>query len=318
MKIKVYRTVKQVLHKITSRREYALITTKKSINAPNRSYLISLKSSDGSPVDQYIFVGGPVFSRERFDKSGCLKNIRALIPDIIDDEVSFPDIKELYNLSDGKILELDVEGKEREEVNHRLIYDCLQFKDREKKHYLSNDFTTVRISLSRIAGRTLRNKEEKPVPEDAACFEVYDRMIDVLSNADKHHHYGDACCIEYSIISDGYEFRYFITHFFSNHNWNADPENLLNICFTAELIHGACGKKNVRFSHPSKITSRKSNGAEYFVEKIKMDNSEVSVKFRDSKTNEPSEGDVAGYRTYDNPVDFAMWVDLYHQEIRMA
>ena len=84
------------------------------------------------------------------------------------------------------------------------------------------------------------------------------------------------------------------------------------------MLPGAFGKKNVRFSHPSKITSRKSNGAEYFVEKITMDNSEVSVKFRNADTEEPSEGDVAGYRTYDNPVDFTMWVDLYHQEIRMA
>ena len=51
---------------------------------------------------------------------------------------------------------------------------------------------------------------------------------------------------------------------------------------------------------------------------ITMDNSDVSVKFRNSKTEEPSEGDVAGLRFYDNPVDFTLWVDLYHQEIRMA
>ena len=40
------------------------------------------------------------------------------------------------------------------------------------------------------------------------------------------------------------------------------------------------------------------------------------VKDRDLK--DPSECDVAESRTYDNPIDFAMWVDLYHQEIRMA
>ena len=49
-----------------------------------------------------------------------------------------------------------------------------------------------------------------------------------------------------------------------------------------------------------------------------MDNDNVRVKFRNSKTKEPSEGDVAGFRDYDNPVDLSMWIDLYYQEISMA
>ena len=172
--------------------------------------------------------------------------------------------------------------------------------------------------VTKIAGRTVRCKDEEPVPVDIAEFEVYDRMIGILLDIDEVQNYGDACCIEYSIIFDGYEYRYYLTHFFSNHNWELDPQNFQNICFSAELLSGSCSRESVRFAHPSKITLRKSNGSEYLVEMITMNNSDVSVKFVDGKTEEPSEGDVAGYRIYDNPVDFALWVDLYHQEIRMA
>ena len=318
MMIKVYRTTKQVLHKITSMREYAVIKTDRTIKDSRSFCLIKLTSSEFDPVKEYIYIGDRVYSRERFDKQECLRKIRKKFPLINEDEVSFPDISELYKLSEGKILEMDVKGKEQEDVNRKWICDCLQYKENEREVYLNDDFSTVKISLTKIAGRTVRRKNEDPVPVDVADFEVYDRMIDILLDIDEAQNYGDATCIEYSIISDYYEYRYYLTHFFSNHNWNIDPQNLQNICFSAELLSGSCSRDSVRFSHPSKITSLKSNGAEYLVEMITMNNSEVSVKFRNGKTEEPSEGDVAGYRVYDNPVDFALWVDLYHQEIRMA
>ena len=318
MMIKVYRTTKQVLHKITSMREYAVIKTDRTIKDSRSFCLIRLTSSVFDPVKEYIYIGNRVYSRERFDKQECLRKIRKKFPLINEDEVSFPDISELYKLSEGKILEMDVKGKELEDVNRKWVSDCLQYEKKLRKKYLSDDFSAVKISLTKIAGRTVRRENEDPVPVDVADFEVYDRMIDILLDIDGAQNYGDATCIEYSVISDGYEYRYYLTHFFSNHNWELDPQNLQNICFSAELLSGSCSRDSVRFSHPSKITSLKSNGAEYLVDMITMNNSKVSVKFRDGKTEEPSEGDVAGYRIYDNPVDFALWVELYHQEIRMA
>ena len=318
MLIKVYRTVREVLHRITSRHEYALITTKRNLKEAKESCLIRLISSNDPSMNKYIYIGRAVFSRERFEKEVCLTDIRKKYPLLTDDEISFPGITELYELSAGKILEINVPENDMEAVNQKWICKYLQFKESEREGYLSDDFVSVKISLSRIKGRRVRHKDEDPVPVDAAGFEVYDRMIDILHRNGKEQHYGDACCIEYSIISDGYEYRYFVTHFFSNHNWNLDPKNLLNICFTAEILSGSCSRENVRFSHPSKVTSGKSDGTEYLIETIKMDNSRVSIKFVDGDTEEQTEGDVAGYRTYDNPVDFAMWVDLYHQEIRMA
>ena len=318
MTIKVYRTAKQVLHKLTSMREYALIRTERTIKDARTFCLVRLISSEFDPVKKYIYIGDHARSRERFDRDECLRKIQKKFPLIKDSEISFPVISELYELSEGKILEIDLKGKELSDVNQKWISNCLQFKKKGQRKYLNDDFSTVKLSLSKIAGRTVRRENEEPVPVDIADFEVYDRMIDILLRIDKEQHYGDAACIEYSIISDGYEYRYYLTHFFSNHNWNLDPQNLQNICFSAELLSGSSSRDSVRFSHPSKITSRRSNGSEYLVEMITMNNSDVSVKFRDGKTEEPSEGDVAGYRIYDNVVDFALWVDLYHQEIRMA
>ncbi len=318
MTIKVYRTVKQVIHKLTLMREYALITTDRMIKYSKSFCLIRLIFPEASAVKRYIYIGDRADSRERFDKDECLRKIRKKFPLVNDCDVSFPDISELYELSEGALLEINVNGNEPEDVNRIWICDCLQFKESKREDYLNDDFSSVKISLFKIRGRTVRHKDEDPVPVDIAEFEIYDRMIDILHDIDKTQHYGDACCIEYSIISDGYEYRYFLTHFFSNHNWNRDPQNLLNICFSAEVLSGSCSRDSVRFSHPSKITSRRSDGSEYLVDTITMNNSEVSVKFIDAKTKEPSEDDAAGYRIYDNPVDFALWVDLYHQEIRMA
>lgn len=318
MRIKIYRTVKQVLHRITSRHEFALITTKMNIKDSKGSVLIRLITSDDTSINKYIYVGRPVYTRERFDKDECLAQIREKFSSINVNEVSFPDINELYRISEGKILEIYVVGNELEAVNQKWICKYLQFTESKRERYLNDDFTSVKISLSKIAGRTVRHGDEDPVPADIADFEIYDRMIDVLIYSDKDQHYGDGCIIEYSIISDEYEYRYCVVDFFSNHNWELDPENLLNILFTAELLPGSRSRENVRFLHPSKVTSRKSDGTEYLIEKIAMNNSDVSVKFRNTETKDPSECDVAESRTYDNPVDFAMWVDLYHQEIRMA
>lgn len=318
MKIKIYRTVNQVLHRITSRHEYALITTKMSIKDSKGSVLISLITSDESSVNKYIYIGRPVYTRERFDKDECFSQIKEKFPSININEVSFPDINELYRISEGTVLEIYVAGKEPDDVNQEWLCKYLQFTKSKREEYLNDDFTAVKVSLSKIAGRTIRNGGEEPIPTDIADFEIYDRMIDVLIYTDKDQHYGDGCIIEYSIISNEYEYRYCAVDFFSNHNWNLDPENLFNICFTAELLPGSQSIESARFSHPSKITARNSDGSEYLIEKITMDNSKVSVKFRKSDTDEPSEGDAAASKTYDNPVDFAMWVDLYHQEIRMA
>ena len=318
MTIKVYRTTKQVIHKLTLMREYALITTDRIIKNSSPFCLIRLISSEGSVDKRYIYIGDRTYSRERFDKDECLSKIRKRFPLVNEDEVRFPDISELYKLSEGAVLEVNVKGNEPEDVNKKWICDCLQFKESKREHYLNDDYSSVKISLSKIAGRTVRQEDEDPVPVDIAEFEVYDRMIDVLLKTDKAQHYGDAYCIEYSIASGGYEYRYFLTHFFSNHNWNLDPQNLLNICFSAEMLSGSCSRDSVRFSHPSKFTSRRSNGSEYLVEMITMDNRDVSGKFRDGKTGETDEADASISRIYDNPVDFAMWVDLLHQEIRMA
>ena len=330
MKIKVYRTIRQVLGRLTSMREYAFITTEREIKDPG---LIRLISSDRTPVKEYIYVGRTVFSRERFDQNECLAEIRKKFPFLRNDEIRFPQITQLYRLSEDKVLVTDVPGDDLQDVNQRWICDCLRFRMNEREKYLNDDFTSVKLSLSRIEGRMAEQrmaekrsveersagqKGEKPVFVDVGDYEVYDRMIRDLNRIGKEQLYGDAYSIEYSIVSDDHEHRYYLTHFFSNHNWNLDPQNLLNICFTAEVLSGSADRDSVRFHHPSKVTTQSSDGAEYLVEAIRMDNRDVSVKFVNSDTKEPSKGDAAGPRNYDNPVDFAMWVDVYYQEIRMA
>ncbi len=99
-------------------------------------------------------------------------------------------------------------------------------------------------------------------------------------------------------------------YFFSNHNWYADPANILNVCVTTTIVPEIFDRKDVRFTHPSKKTYCKENGEKYLMSFMTMDN-DVRVKFL-------SNADVAGNRVYDNLIDFFVWLFSFHMEICLA
>ena len=55
---------------------------------------------------------------------------------INEDEISFPDISELYELSEGKVLEVDLKGKDLNDINQKWISNCLQFNKKGRKNIL--------------------------------------------------------------------------------------------------------------------------------------------------------------------------------------
>ncbi len=320
-KIKVYKAINTVLHRITMKREFALISKTEGIVQCDEDILNHIFLVDKSGAKTLLYVGDKVFSRECFDKNICLSKILEKYPDLENDDVSFPTISDLYQIAEDKTLEIQFVKERRDRLNRKWINDYLQIGTNEGEWYMTDDFSTINIQLQRIG-----EKKEDSIAEtaerviDSAQFEIYDRLMKILYESGAEEHYGDAFCIEYSIIYACQEYRYYLMYFFSNHSWNADPSNILNVCVTTTIVPGIFDSKDVRFTHPSKKTYCKEDGEEYLMVLMTMDN-DVSVKFvsvGEDKSEKQTEGDVAGNRVYENLIDFSVWLSAFHQEIRMA
>lgn len=321
MMIKVYKAINTVLHRITMKREFALIAKSVGIAQCDEDILNHIFLVDKSGAKYLLYVGDKVYTRERFDKKICLSKILEKYPDLEGDDVSFPTINELYKIAANKTLEIAFTDDRRDWLNRKWINDYLQIGTNECEWYMTDDFSAINIQLQRIGEKkddSIAETTERVV--DPAKFEIYDRLMKILYDSGAEEHYGDAFCIEYSIIYARQEYRYYLMYFFSNHSWNADPSNILNVCITTTIVPGIFDSKDVRFTHPSKKTYCKEDGKEYLMVCMTMDN-DVSVKFvsvGEDNSRTQTEGDVAGNRVYDNLIDFSVWLSAFHQEIRMA
>ncbi len=319
-KIKVYKSINAVLHRITIKREFALISKAEEMAQCDDDSLNLVFLIDKSGAKVFLYVGDKVYSRECFDKEACLSKILEKYPDIKKDEVSFPTINELYSIAADRILEIPFMDDRREKINRKWLNDYLQIGTSEGEWYMTDDFSAISIQLQEIGGKEDSNPATIERVVDPAEFEIYDRLVKILYDSGKEEHYGDAFCIEYSIIYAHQEYRYYLMYFFSNHNWCRDPVNILNVCVTATIVPGIDDSKEVRFTHPTKKTYCKENGEEYLMVLMTMDN-DVSVKFTtigDDGTEKQDYSDVAGNRVYDNLIDFYEWLSVFHMEIYMA
>ena len=321
-KIKVYKAINSVLHRITMKKEFALISKVGATVRCDEDVFNSMFLIDKSGAKYLLYVGDKVFSRECFDKKTCLSKILEKYPDLENDDVSFPTINELYKIAVDKTLEITFIGERREQLNRKWINDYLQIGTNEGEWYMTDDFSAINIQLQKIGekngGDSITSMTEGTV--DPAKFEIYDRLMKILYDSGVENHYGDAFCIEYSIVYARQEYRYYLMYFFSNHSWCSDPSNILNVCVTTTIVPGAFDSKAVRFTHPSKKTFCKEDGREYLMVLMTMDN-DVSVKFVSvgkDNSEKQTEGDVAGNRVYDNLIDFSVWLSAFHQEIYMA
>lgn len=320
-KIKVYKALNTVLHRITMKREFALISISEEKVQCDEAVLNNIFLIDKAGVKYILYVGDKVYSRGCFDKKTCLTKILEKYPDLENDDIFFLTINDLYKIAADCTLEITFTDQRRDLLNRKWINDYLQIGTNEGEWYMTDDFSAINIQLKKIGekkGDSVTAMTERSV--DPAKFEIYDRLMKILYDSGEENHYGDAFCIEYSIVYARQEYRYYLMYFFSNHSWCRDPSNILNVCVTTTIVPGIVDSRDVRFTHPSKKTYCKEDGKEYLMFLMTMDN-DVSVKFVSvgkDKSEEQTEGDVAGNRVYDNPIDFSVWLSAFHQEIYMA
>ena len=250
------------------------------------------------------------------DESGGYKADRTLY-------VARPSIDRLYEFCKGKSLRFEIEAETEDEANRIWLREMLRLGEDPGKWYASDDFSSITVSLRRVAEGAESEAPGseadcgKPEAVDVAEFEVYNRLYGKLEHAARSWAYGDDIFVEYSISSDESVARYCATEFYSNHNWDADPANLLVVRFGAEASPKACSARDVQFSHPTKTTERKSDHKRFLVDSLTMAN-DIETKFSSGRGEDkhPDES-VSANRTMDNPVDFDMWVDMHRKEIEL-
>ncbi|WP_028236246.1 hypothetical protein [Pseudobutyrivibrio sp. MD2005] len=315
MRLTVYKMIEAVLNRITARREFAIITNAEKIDLKYAyEYKEIIFLSDDSGKGKYLYLGDTVLSRACFDKEICLSKILEQYPKLEGQDVIFPTLRELYKIAEGKRIELIFEEENRTIANKKWINKYLQIGTNKDEWYMTDDFSSVNFLFRKITNKN-NNSVNIPKIVDPAQFELYDRLTNYFYDMNREWHYGDAFSIEYSIEYAETVYRYFLTYFYSNHNWNADPANIYNICFTAMILPGECKNEDVRFLHPSKITFSRDSGDEYMLECMTMDN-DVSIKFTSDGVQ--AVGDVAGNRIYENPIALIRWMHSFHLEIELT
>ena len=201
MKIKVYKAINAIIHRITIKREFALISKAEEMSQCDEDNLNHIFLIDKSGAKYLMYVGDKVYSRESFDKKTCLSKILEKYPNLENDDVSFPTINDLYKIAEDKTLEIPFNYERRDQLNRKWINDYLQIGTNEGEWYMTDDFTAINIQLQEIG----KKKEDSGFITtervmDPAKFEIYDRLMKILYDSGAEEHYGDAFCIEYSIV----------------------------------------------------------------------------------------------------------------------
>lgn len=332
--IEVDKTVRQVLDLLTRKREYALLgtsarlprTTERDLERWSYECLEICDASKAAEPNMsersYLIIGGELDSRDHMQIVD-LQEMSMTASIRMDCSVTFPATDSLYSLCEGKSLRFEIKAETEDEANRIWLREMLRLGEDPGKWYASDDFSDITVSLRRIsegaeseaAGNAADCGELEAV--DIAEFEVYDRLYDKLEHMARSWAYGDGIFVEYSISSDEGVARYCATEFYSNHNWDADPANLLVVRFDAEVSSEKCSARDVQFSHPTKATERKSDHERFLVDSLVMVN-DIETRFSSGigEDKHPDES-VSADRTMDNLIDFDMWVEMHRKEIEL-
>ena len=342
--ITVGKSVRQALDLLTRKREFALLAADQRLSPAQERALEragcvwveirdAAKRAAGSQAERsYLIVSleSHTPSRDALPATGTFPDseLGACLRELECDgraETSFPPIKALYELCEGATLVVDIASGSEEEANRFWLRGMLRLGMDPGKWYASDDFSSIKVNLKRVSTKPEFEaaEENEPcdesVPVDIAEFEVYSRLRDKLEHTAEDGGYGypNDVFVEYSVSSEEGSARYCATEFYSNHNWNADPANLLVVRFSAEIVPGMCSQKDVQFAHPTKATSRNVNGERFMVNSLAMAN-DIETRFHTvSDDDERPDEAVSAARIMDNLIDFNSWVDMHRKEIEL-
>lgn len=340
--IEVEKGTRQVLDLLTRKRCFTMLTVRGRITAEQERELErelgageawckvhATGTADGQRPNEEAFLAaraleGDARSRDRARRAAGGSERRTwhllrVCGGAVEVSLAQPTIGELYELAGDGRLECRIAASGEAEANRIWLRDMLRLGRDPGKWYASDDYTSVKVTMRPISGAAGSDAPAgAPHPVDIAEYEVYDRLRGSLARAAwiGDCGYGDDVFVEYSMSSDEGYARYCATEFYSNHEWDADPANLLVARFCAEVSQGGCGKEEVSRSHPAKATYRKADRERFLVDGMAMEN-DVEVKFMTGWGEQDRRPDeiVSADRRMGSPVDFEKWVRMHRTEI---
>lgn len=196
--------------------------------------------------------------------------------------VTYPTVDKLIECLKDKDLVLITNYKHYghfESLKNRdfLEYILFLWDDSESKYIPIDDFCDVRIYLTRVNDDT--NQENSFHPEDVRNFDVRKRTVGLFENFSKKYFFGDQYfSAEYEAQAKGVQAAYYVTRFHSNHEWDADPVNIINARFSVFILPGTVQPEKAMKLPADKKTKDLVTGAEYMIDSIHF-NSDIFYDF---------------------------------------
>lgn len=275
-------------------------------------------STDGTRM--LLYVGHHLYSRDDGRRKELVKNELSGLR-IDENQISFPTIRELYDLAKNRFLRCQIYGENEDEA--ALIWSAIHLGlgNDFGRYYISYDKTMLTLSLQRtsMASGSAIGHDEVDGPVDPSEFTTYEQIFSKMheTSTTRSFGYDDDIFVECCIRHDDVATRYLFIELFSNHNWGLDPSSLVEVKVRAEFVPDICDFDTMRFAHPTK-NIRRSNGVPYFLKSITTENA-VEPKFKVGKNREDEHTDntIAANRIWDNVIDFYVWLDILLGEIEL-
>lgn len=266
-----------------------------------------------------LFVGESIHSRD--DESRVNEVMRQLADQGIDEgAVTFPSVQELYAMTKGYTLRCKVYADDEEGAV--LVWNELHLGIGSDKgqnyHNRDSSLITLHLQWASDESRSCCPADPLSTLADPAEFSAYGEMFAKMAEdacGPVAMVYGDDLLVDYAISHGDEVTRCIATEFFTNHKWDIDPTTLLTLRVKARISPQPCDDEALRFSHPTKAVRRMSDGKKFYLQSITTTN-DIEVKFFQGG-GEDREPDtlVSADRTWDNLVDFFLWLEIYRREI---
>ncbi len=182
-------------------------------------------------------------------------------------------VDELINSLKGKELVLITSYMHYGNFEHLKVEDFLEkllfLRSEAGSGFLRRDEACdIRVYLRRI-------ENERPYSEygfsleDVRDLDIRHRLIELLEKRSKRYFLDDNYySAEYESRTEDIQAAYFVSRFHSNHQWDADPVNIVNVRIAAFVLPGEVSRRDAKKLPMSRKTKKHTTGADFMIDSI--------------------------------------------------
>lgn len=186
--------------------------------------------------------------------------------------ITYPTIDELIAFLQGKELFLitcymyygNMESLKVADFLNKLL---LLREDSEAHFIMRDEMCDIKVYLSSLSDKHL-STQPRLNSEDIRKFDIGRRIVGMLKEKSRKYYSGeDYYSTEYEVRTPEIQASYFITRFHSNHEWNADPVNIVNSRISVYILPGVASIDCDNCTSQNLVRDLKSR-TEYLIDSI--------------------------------------------------